>query len=151
MGSCFVFTEVSKSILDKVIKPGRHGKDNMGQVEGKLKGEASQPGVTVYSAAPGQGFSASVLLAFGVTNFFVAHSLWSCALWEVQQHPSVASTHYMPTVTFQFQQPNLFLDIARCPLEGKCFHVPPPTALQGCTLSYVLKKIRKFKKVKDKQ
>lgn len=34
----FVFIEVSKSILDKVIKPGRDGRDNMGWVEAEPKG-----------------------------------------------------------------------------------------------------------------
>lgn len=41
MGSCFAVTEVSKSILDKVIKPGSEGKDKMDWVEAQL-GEAAQ-------------------------------------------------------------------------------------------------------------
>lgn len=40
MGSHFVFIDISKSILDKIIKLGRDGETNVGCVEAQLKGEA---------------------------------------------------------------------------------------------------------------
>ena len=58
-----MFTEVSKSVVDKVIKPGRDSRDNMGWVEAQLKGE-DQPELSTQHP-PEQGFSTLALLALG--------------------------------------------------------------------------------------
>ena len=55
--SCFVFTKVSKSIVDKVIRPGRDSRDNTGWVEAQLKGEAQLASGNCLLSIPPSGVS----------------------------------------------------------------------------------------------
>lgn len=67
MGSHFVFIDVSKSILDKIIKLGRDGETNVGCVEAQLQGEAqpaSQWSLSTQYAVE-KGFLTLTLWAFG--------------------------------------------------------------------------------------
>lgn len=69
-----MFTEVSKSVVDKVIKPGRDSRDNMGWVEAQLKGE-DQPS-TVHSASTRAAF-----LNLGVIG--IGHCIILCCTFFV--------------------------------------------------------------------
>lgn len=134
IGSCFVFTKVSKSIVDKVIKPGRDSRDNMGWVEAQLKGEP-------------QPASGNCLLSIHQSRVSQPWHYWHWAVHNPLLHilcctlivgclaATLHSIHYMPAVLFEFSQPKLFLGIAKCPLRGKTFHAPSLTALNRCPLS----------------
>lgn len=97
--SCFVFTKVSKSIVDKVIKPGRDSRDNMGWVEAQLKGEP-QPasGNCLLSIHPSRVSQPWHYCHWALHNPLL-HVL-CCTLIVGCLAATLHSIHYMPAVLF---------------------------------------------------
>lgn len=95
----FCVLEVSKSIVDKVIKPGRDNRDNTGWVEAQLKGEA-QPasGNCLLSIPPERGSQPWHYWHWALHNPLL-HVL-CCTLVGGCLAASLHSIHHMPVELF---------------------------------------------------